>query len=404
MKKQFIKKFIASFVGVISCAAMAVPVLAAPKITTTGGVSIDLKTYTGTEDKRVEAETFDELYPGEVRNYYINVINQAFPAYVRVKVVYDSTFEIENPDSMLGGISEDWVKKDGYFYYTKALEQNTNIDLCKTFKVPDISEGINNQIRLSIKADAIQSQNFTPDFESDDPWKGQKIEATKAIGEIYTDERSYPVNHDNYTNVADKNVFKIKGNPMPGDKFTDKIVATPLVNGTMNFKVIYNDKNFPEEAALIKLIIKNGNTKLYEGSLFSSQLEYGVDIKNVQKGHKYTFNLEMQLDTKLVNVSEWTELPVTFFISTYEVQDPIIIINEGDSVINNYITEPAGVLGATLADIPQQGVLGAIRNNILTGDNAMPVVWFLIGVMTIAAGITIGTVQYFKKRRDNDEA
>ncbi len=406
MKK--LKKLITTFIGIASCIVLAVPVMAETKTTTTGGVSIDLKTYTTENNKRVEVSTFNELLPGQIKDYYINVINQAFPAYVRVKVIYDATFTLNEPDKILGGISNDWVKTNGYYYYKKALKQNETVDLCKTFTVPNINGGSNNKIKLSIVADAIQEKNFAPDFSAEDPWKGQKVEATREIGEIYTDERSYSINSDNNITLESKEVFKIKGNPMPGDSYKDKIAATPAVNGIMHVKAIYNDKDFPKEAELIKLTIMNGKTKYYEGSMFSEELEKGFDIKDVKAGTKYTLDCTLSLDTALINVSEWTKLPITFYMGITEIKPDThitnITVNEGDNIFNDYVTEPAGVLGATLKDVPDQGVLGAIRDNILTGDNAMPVLVFLIGCTAIIAAIVTGTVMVVKKRRGSHEA
>ncbi len=429
--KKLLKNLSTLTAFILSGAMLLTPVMAESKTTTTGGVSIDLKTYTSStaNGTRYEESNFDGLLPGEVKNYYINITNQAFPAYVRVKVIYNSTFSIENIDNILGGISDDWVKTNGYYYYKKALKQNESVDLCKTFKTPDLENGMNNEINLSISADAIQEKNFSPNFDAEDPWGGQQIEATREIGEIYADERSYPINYDNNLTVSDKAVFKIKGNPMPGDVYNDKLTIKPSVNGTIHVKAIYNDKDFPKEANLVRLSITNDNTKYYEGSLFSNELENGFDIKDVKADTKYTLDLRLSLDAALVNVSEWTKLPVAFYITLTEekVEEPKptptpspsapapsvtktkpsvinITLNEGDNVFNNYITEPAGVLGATLQDIPDQGVLGAIRDNILTGDNAMPVLVFLIGCTAIIAAIMTGTVMVVKKRRGSHEA
>ena len=44
----------------------------------------------------------------------------------------DETILEETPNvKWMYGISEDWVEKGGYWYYTKPLKKNTEVDFCK---------------------------------------------------------------------------------------------------------------------------------------------------------------------------------------------------------------------------------------------------------------------------------
>ncbi len=405
MKKNILfrlnKKIISSFIGMVACLSLTVPVMAAGSNVTTGGVHISIDTSTLKSGKRVSFTDMSGLQPGERVDYFITVTNNALPSYVRVKIIYDANFEIDDSSKILRGISDKWLKKNGYYYYEEPLSKGESVDFCNTFCTPDINKGKNSYVNINVKADCIQAKNFTPKFEEEDPWMGIAVESNVAIGDMYETERAFAISCDDNMKLSKNKVLTVKGNVMPGDSVEDKVVITPSKTGKTTLKAVYN-ASYPEEAENIKLTIKNGSKSLYEGSLFSDKLKDGISLGSLTKSKDVTLNYKLTFDTKLTNKSSWKEIPVNFVLSMEpDKDDPKndeVIINEGDIIVN-YITEPAGVLGETISKIPEEGVLGAIRNNVLTGDHALPVLWFCLGVLAIIGAFVTAIVMFVKKRR-----
>lgn len=82
------------------------------------------------------------------------------------------------------GLGGSWVKKsDGYYYYTDILKTGESTDLFKGIQIPANfpQEAEGSAFHLDISVDAIQSQNFTPDFSSGMPWgTGRNSEVVKS--------------------------------------------------------------------------------------------------------------------------------------------------------------------------------------------------------------------------------
>ena len=150
-----------------------------------GIVDIDLKEYTlNDQGQKVDWENLDEVVPGQVIDKIpeIEVVDGAADCYVRAKI------EISNDDDELAADNKmltiddinvdttDWLYYDGYFYYKEVLSDSD--DPITLFTQVTIPSDLDNDWSLSefsinITAEAIQSQNFTPDFSgSGNPWPG----------------------------------------------------------------------------------------------------------------------------------------------------------------------------------------------------------------------------------------
>lgn len=97
-----------------------------------------------------------------------NICNHPF--YTRVKIsilnVYDNTYDYSNLISY--DVSPNWVYKDGWYYYKKRLEKNESTDNIIEeikFMISDISNNYkNNEFKLNVKAEAVQSENNNDNF------------------------------------------------------------------------------------------------------------------------------------------------------------------------------------------------------------------------------------------------
>lgn len=155
---------------------------------TMGIVDIDLKEYMIDEDgNKVKWEDKTNIVPGEVISKIpeINCVSGAVDCYIRAKVEINCKDEnLQKSTQMLtlenlNVNEENWYycKTDGYFYYKTILtDESEPVELFSEVTIP---ASLNNtwsleEFSIDVTAEAIQSKNFTPNFESGstNPWPG----------------------------------------------------------------------------------------------------------------------------------------------------------------------------------------------------------------------------------------
>ena len=130
------------------------------------------KTSIVMKERGTENASKQNLLPSEEVPYVLTVYNESDPVYVRVKV--DIRSERDFDDSILTGISDDWQKKNGYFYYLKPVQKEEEIIFSKGVHVPDLKRSDGEKFSISSEAQAVQAEGFLPDFASDTPWGDEK--------------------------------------------------------------------------------------------------------------------------------------------------------------------------------------------------------------------------------------
>jgi hypothetical protein len=153
-----------------------------------GIVDIDLQEYTIDENgNKVQWQDKTDVLPGEIISKIpeISCVQGAVDCYVRAKVVIsceDENLQNSTPMLTLSNLNvntDDWYycDADGYFYYKKILTDSS--DPAVLFSEVAIPATLNNDwslenIEIDVTAEAIQSQNFTPNFakNSSEPWPG----------------------------------------------------------------------------------------------------------------------------------------------------------------------------------------------------------------------------------------
>ena len=282
----------------------------------TSGVKIELNKYTlNTENKRVPAVNIEGLQPNQVVDYIITVTNKKAPAYVRVKIDYDATFAID--DSVLGEIQANWVKKGDYYYYTKALDVGESVDFCRKIRIPNLQSSDGDKFTVIANADAVQEQNFDPDFTSNSPWGGILIEASIGDGEYRKGEDGgFELRFNNgLEGVVNKtHLFEDFGTVMPGDTRTDSL---RVINSMYkDLRIVIKSVNNPENEAAwenkINLKIRRGKNLIYDGYLFDKQLKSGVNVGAFDRQTNEQIDFEITLDKSLANDSSFSRLDVVW--------------------------------------------------------------------------------------------
>jgi len=124
----------------------------------------------------------NDVTPGQKVQLSMDICNKAEPCYVRARYGF-SRYEDALEDSIFG-TPDNWMfnSYDGYWYCTSVLKGSDRMNFFKGFKVPgDIPLDDNGGFTLTVKAEALQQSNFTPDYGSRDPWKGVRAEENTEI-------------------------------------------------------------------------------------------------------------------------------------------------------------------------------------------------------------------------------
>ena len=281
----------------------------------TSGVRIELNKYTlNASNNRVTATDISNLQPNEVVNYIVNVSNKKAPAYVRIRIDYDSSFPVD--DSLIMDIQPNWVKRGNYYYYKQPLGTNESVDLFTKIRVPNLATSEGDYFTIIANADAVQSANFTPDFNSTNPWGGILIESTNGDGE-YTesgDEGGFTLHFNNgLEGVFNKtDIFDDFGTVMPGDELTDSLTVVNAMYQDLRItlKSVNNPVNTDAWEGKINLRIKRGNNILYDGYLFDAQIKKGINLGAFDRGTTEKIDFEITLSPDLRNNSSFSILNV----------------------------------------------------------------------------------------------
>lgn len=129
------------------------------------------------DDKKIKFVNDDIVVPGQNISFIPNISNAGVDCYIRMKLETDA-LSLDD----FQGFNEKWKynPSDNYFYYTDVLEENSNTNLFQSFTIPESwsNEMADKKFNVDLTAEAIQSKNFNPNFQSNDPWNGQQAEKT----------------------------------------------------------------------------------------------------------------------------------------------------------------------------------------------------------------------------------
>lgn len=150
------------------------------------GVSVAYAAEEGTRQVVIELEAAAEekegFRPGEDAGYVLTLKNKLGPAWIRVRFGLSSKgIDKAFTDKDLR-VQDGWVRRGGYFYYTRKAEAHTDYMVVDGIRIPDASVvGERASVTVSVYGEAIQYDSITPDFSSETPWEGAKVEHSTDI-------------------------------------------------------------------------------------------------------------------------------------------------------------------------------------------------------------------------------
>ena len=287
------------------------------KLFSTGIVKIQLKEFTlNSENEEVQ---YDKDKENVVNGERISLIPKTYilgdDCYIRFKVSMATSNVIIDNSNYIEGISNKWKKVGNYYYYDSVAETGKNINLFNTLIIPnDEGQQLNEEIRLNIVVEAIQSKNFEQDLTLKDPWNGieieQSIENSYSIGK---DEKRMIIKYENNTNeniTISENLFEKLKNVMPGDNINENLI---IKNNRKNvteyfFSIENNELSEIEKDILNKIsftIMDNNEKVIYKGNLLdNTKVLLGKYKVNEQNSLIFKISVPKELQKKysLLNI------------------------------------------------------------------------------------------------------
>ena len=250
----------------------------------TGVIDIELDEYQSRDDGGlVPWEDKTKILPGDEISKIPRITNKGYDCYVRAKLNFSS----DAISDYYYGLGKNWVLcKDGYLYYTDVLKHGEYTDIFQGIKIPtDFSQDFEEEtFQLVIDADAIQIQNFVPDYDAEHPWGDVKIERCIQDGSYNiqnlatSNPKSFEIQYDKASKSLIKNADDLFENiPVlfPGDTYSDILeLENTSSNKVKLYFNTYSESSKLLDGIQLKIVLKNDSSEktIYNGSLNSTKL------------------------------------------------------------------------------------------------------------------------------------
>ena len=263
--------------------------------------------------KIVPFEQNRTILPGETVSEIVNIKNEGEPAWIRAKIDFRTKAEVnlKEEDCIF---AEGWIKKeDGYWYWPKEVKSGESVEWLRSFHVP--AEWTSDQVKKTkfhtdVRADAVQSRHFEPDFKAKDPWFGTVIETSLynyTRKDNATDTKFLVLFEGGAEGLVSKgdNFFSNWHTLMPGDKLEDSIsVKNDYVR---KIKLFFRTENATETELekAVKLKIYRGSDCIYDGTLAGTRDEMVLAV--MDPGTEFVIKYTLEVPAELRNKYDLTE-------------------------------------------------------------------------------------------------
>lgn len=272
-------------------------------------------------DIRVSAEVDDSLIsPGKDVAYKPVIENKGADSWVRFKLTADSELPLDN----FYGLSSDWVERGGYWYLTKPVLSKESVPTVSGFTMPGtLTDQSITEIEVGGTYDAIQSENFTPDFDSENPWGNVYIVESDFDGANYVRRVASiaPVTVDigNSDDVVVTSDEILNYDLIPGDVKSNTLVIenSSDIDKQVNFKSYSDRANRLLQNVYIG--IGDSDEEIYDGAL--AEANFDKDIATIPAGEKAVINYEISVPTEVGNALQGEKGEFEWHFLTEDVID-----------------------------------------------------------------------------------
>lgn len=342
----------------------------------TGDVNIGIQEYQEIDGKETEYDLVENriVLPSEVVSKIPRITNYAETCYVRAKVTHhskpvsDSDTEEETEyilsDENINGISGQWIRKGEYYYYTEPLKHGASVDFFEAVTIPaewtEASSGTS--LGLTVTAEAIQTANFIPDFQSEQPWGDQEIEICvheedNSITEVNQEYQQMTVTYEGAARnliAVPEDFFQNLDKAMPGDTVQDtfSISNTTDTEAEFFFQTETPGGLTEEELDLLKqfqLTISQNGTPIYSGDLEAASLNSRISLGTYQPGETGSLVFRLSLPAELKNAHAQRETFINWIFSVEGVEE---IVDTPDGPAIDQMAAPKTGLANPYVTIP----------------------------------------------------
>ncbi len=324
----------------------------------TGIVDIELTEYQKNGDTEELWADKENILPEEEISKIPRIENDGVDCYVRAKITFRNTEEVD--EKCLFGMDEQWMKADdGYYYYKEVLPQGSKVDIFRGVKIPkDFSQDNESEsFYIDIDVDAIQSKNFTPEFETAAPWGSVEILACEKEGKYdintfkQSDTKSFAIRYQGDAKKLVKNHEDFFSNfpyLMPGDVYSDSI---ELNNDSEDEVKLYFRSEALENSELLDKIlltittdIGGKETIVYTGSLRAKELSEDIILGTINAKTSGKFEYKIEVPKELNNKYSILNSYVKWVFSTEPIEKEEDIKNTGDTLSPGFIICYLGIV------------------------------------------------------------
>lgn len=359
MRKKRIRKVIIAAVILILLSAVSISAFMETSVTyrfSSGKADVHLEEYTMKNGERVPWENGATVMPGGYLWKIPIIVNDGAACYIRTSV----NFESERPSSQpltvdsLDGIGEQWIRQGDFFYYKEVLKEEQQVVFFEGIHIPETWEmgtDDGNDWNVDVKVEAVQAENFIPDFSSQDPWhmEEENYEIQKAAEDTPTSEQP-EINPVVFEIASEESGFSVEiqdslknlGSFMPGDTKSGVVM---IKNQTLQERKIKVYADLLEETLLmeqmeITIYWNDGQQDelLYHGTI-QKMINEGYQIEKILSGNsegkmKFEFYLPKETDnTYSVKTGQAKFVFTTDVLKTFSTAEKVKTGDENNSWI-----------------------------------------------------------------------
>ena len=359
LKKLLSGKGIIAAIASLVLFGTAVPVSAKDQVEVVnnvgmGNVSIALisQQYDPQTKKNIPWQQERIVVPGEKVSEIVTIRNEGEPAWIRAKVEFKTNANV-NLSEDDATFAKGWIRKsDGYWYWPHEVQTGDSVKWMECIDIPTewrTDQVAKTKFHANIKADAVQTRHFKPDFNSNDPWYGTVIETS--LYNYTRDDKSTQIGYFVFFEGGAEGLFH-KGDDffsnwttlMPGDELEDTVSVKN--NYIQKVKLFFRIEN-PEMAELEKacnLQIFRGTEKIFDGKLADAMNEMVLAV--MDPGSEFVLKYKLTVPKELTNKYDLTEGQVKWIfraemLGSYEKQK-----NGKGTGVDNDVTKYIAIGGA----------------------------------------------------------
>ena len=124
-----------------------------------GKVKISVTSYQEKDGKLVRVPKLVRIRAGDETSYIPVITNEGSECSLRLRIYAKTEHQDINILKYCYGWEDNWIKKDGWFYYKKPFEKNESVEICKGFYFPDEWQWrVCNVMGITVDAEAVADE------------------------------------------------------------------------------------------------------------------------------------------------------------------------------------------------------------------------------------------------------